>query len=249
VTSALLKGYHATVVCDGDAMTGKTKTMMGENLDGVFPHLMRSMFDQITVADPDIQFTIKLSCYEVRGEDGNVVDLLSTNHDPNTSLEVELTHEDTNNVEVRDLSAQFITSVDEGLIHLKTALDRRFGSLSTVFIDLVFTQTRNDDPTDTIYTSRLCAIDLQSHLDWSQASAAGSYVIKEVTQAITTGHEDFHFFETSLKSLLFSRVCNNSLTSVIMHCSPALEFAVSSTIPSLDFLKSVEVSSNLNILT
>lgn len=68
----MLNGYNSTVFAYGQTSSGKTHTMLGPDREigefsecGLIPRVIHGMFDAVDKADPNLEFSIKLSYVEI----------------------------------------------------------------------------------------------------------------------------------------------------------------------------------------
>lgn len=66
----VLNGYNGTIFAYGQTGSGKSFTMEGAGLDndqlkGLIPRMFERLFDRISKADPEIEFSIKCSYLEI----------------------------------------------------------------------------------------------------------------------------------------------------------------------------------------
>jgi kinesin family protein 5 len=67
----ILKGYNCTIFAYGQTSAGKTYTMMntkvshGADNRGLAPRVVEHLFDSIDKADPNLEFTVKTSFFEI----------------------------------------------------------------------------------------------------------------------------------------------------------------------------------------
>lgn len=75
----VLDGFNGTVFAYGQTSSGKTHTMMGPDImdkdqRGIIPRMVSFVFEQISQASSDIEFTVKVSMIEIYME--KIQDLL-----------------------------------------------------------------------------------------------------------------------------------------------------------------------------
>jgi len=79
IIEGIFQGYNGTVFAYGQTGSGKTHTMEGpditdEETKGLIPRMFDAIFFKISQADPDIEFTVKVSYLEIYME--KIMDLL-----------------------------------------------------------------------------------------------------------------------------------------------------------------------------
>ncbi|KAL9656503.1 hypothetical protein ABK040_005267 [Willaertia magna] len=254
IVDKLLEGFNCTLVGYGGISSGKTFTLFGSSqrinqwtegvnkFDGYLPRFIRNAFDRIMNSPESIEFSVSLSCYEVCGLDDGVDTLLNDLlvNDPTTSnLEV-LIEEETNAVEVSGLVDVYVTSDSELFVHLSSALTKRAKKHSTIFVEIKFAQTEVESKKTK--EGRLTLIDLDSerpndtHKDIRQD---GCKVFKQISEALHGEVEDFEYFSTSLRCLLFSRIFINTFSTVIFTMSPSVAAVEAYTLPNLNLAAKV----------
>ena len=65
-----MEGFNGTVFAYGQTSSGKTHTMLGQNIAdpeqrGMIPRMVSHVFDQILAAPPEMEFEIKVSMIEI----------------------------------------------------------------------------------------------------------------------------------------------------------------------------------------
>lgn len=110
IVQDVLSGYNGTVFAYGQTSSGKTHTMEGvfgdPDLQGVIPRIVQDVFTHIFSMDENLEFTIKVSYYEIYNE--KIRDLLDVTK---TNLSI---HEDKNRVPyVKGATERFVSSPDE----------------------------------------------------------------------------------------------------------------------------------------
>lgn len=73
VVESVLNGYNGTILAYGQTSSGKTHTMLGEDIEneaerGIIPRMVRGFFDQISQQPEDIEFAMKVSFVEIYNE-------------------------------------------------------------------------------------------------------------------------------------------------------------------------------------
>ncbi len=108
----VLNGYNATVFAYGQTGTGKTHTMEGvlhdEQLRGVIPRSVSSLFDGVANADDNLEFTIKVSYVEIYME--KIRDLLDDTHVKNN---LTVREDKVNGIYIAGVTEEYVTSQDE----------------------------------------------------------------------------------------------------------------------------------------
>ena len=73
VVESVLNGYNGTILAYGQTSSGKTHTMLGEDIEnveerGIIPRMVSGFFDQISKQPEDIEFAMKVSFVEIYNE-------------------------------------------------------------------------------------------------------------------------------------------------------------------------------------
>jgi kinesin family protein 5 len=73
VVDSVLNGYNGTILAYGQTSSGKTHTMLGEDIEdmeerGIIPRMVGGFFDQISKQPEDIEFAMKVSFVEIYNE-------------------------------------------------------------------------------------------------------------------------------------------------------------------------------------
>ncbi|KAL0485640.1 kinesin heavy chain [Acrasis kona] len=227
-------------VCFGSRGSGKTYTCFSGGVikqsvtsksDGLFPRIVREVFNRIFDAaeDEKSEFTMKFSCYEVSLDE--IADL-SVEGGGNVEC---LVDEETNEVILDGIIEEFVGNEDELFELLQAGLHRRKPDHSTI-AEMTVSHHRVD--TNTTVSSRLTIMDLDKF---------GQETLQEVTVAIAE-QQEYNFFESSI---IFGRVFINALVHSIACCSPSIELVKSNTLPNLEFaelIKQVDVCATQNYL-
>lgn len=123
IVTSVLNGYNGTILAYGQTSSGKTHTMLGEDLDnveqrGVIPRMVCGFFDKIAEQPEDIEFSMKVSFVEIYNE--KIKDLL----DPKkNNLKI---HENKDKgVYVKDMTESYVGTEDEVYAILKIGNENR----------------------------------------------------------------------------------------------------------------------------
>lgn len=73
VVDSVLNGYNGTILAYGQTSSGKTHTMLGEDIEnieqrGIIPRMVSGFFEQIASQPEDIEFAMKVSFVEIYNE-------------------------------------------------------------------------------------------------------------------------------------------------------------------------------------
>lgn len=123
VVESVLNGYNGTILAYGQTSSGKTHTMLGEDIEnieqrGIIPRMVTGFFEQISSQPEDIEFAMKVSFVEIYNE--KIRDLL----DPKkTNLKI---HENKQQgVYVKDMTESYVGNEDEVYAILKIGNENR----------------------------------------------------------------------------------------------------------------------------
>jgi len=123
IVDLVLDGYNGTILAYGQTSSGKTHTMLGEDLDnleerGVIPRMVKGFFDKNADQPEDIEFSIKVSFLEIYNE--KIKDLL----DPKkNNLKIHETKQ--GGIYVKDMTETYVGNEDEVYSILKIGNDNR----------------------------------------------------------------------------------------------------------------------------
>lgn len=123
VVESVLNGYNGTILAYGQTSSGKTHTMLGEDIEnleqrGIIPRMVSGFFEQISKQPEDVEFAMKVSFVEIYNE--KIRDLL----DPKkTNLKI---HENKQQgVYVKDMTESYVGTEDEVYAILKIGNENR----------------------------------------------------------------------------------------------------------------------------
>lgn len=73
IVDQVLNGYNGTIFAYGQTSSGKTHTMLGEDIEseverGVIPRMVKGIFARIIEAPEDVEFSMKVSFLEIYNE-------------------------------------------------------------------------------------------------------------------------------------------------------------------------------------
>ena len=110
VVNGVLEGYNGTIFAYGQTGSGKSFTMEGvrsdPELSGLIPRMFDYLFDLISKADEEVEFTIKCSYLEIYME--KIMDLLDAKK---TNLQVK--EDKTKGLYIQDATEVYVSSTDE----------------------------------------------------------------------------------------------------------------------------------------
>ncbi|KJE90260.1 kinesin, variant 2 [Capsaspora owczarzaki ATCC 30864] len=252
IVEDVLKGYNGTVFAYGQTSSGKTFTMEGPDIDderfkGVIPRIIENMFDYIESAPEHLEFTVKVSYFEIYLE--KIRDLLDTSKD---NLQI---HEDRiNGVHVKGVTEVYVANPQEVLDVMKAGKGSRAVSHTQMNADssrshsvfMVVIQQRNLT-TRTVRTGKLCLVDLAGSEKIGKTGAAGQTLeeAKKINKSLSalgnvinalTDPKATHvpYRDSKLTRVLQESLGGNARTTIIINCSPS-SYNVAETISSLRF--------------
>ncbi|OMJ83119.1 hypothetical protein SteCoe_16040 [Stentor coeruleus] len=239
IVEAVMQGFNGTVFAYGQTSSGKTYTMSGIKLDdnelmGIIPRMILTVFEQISNADPCIEYQIKVSYCEIYME--KIRDLLEP------SKENMKIHEDkTRGIFIAELTEVYVSSASEVHELMKVGLDNRkvghtdmneVSSRSHSLFSLVITQTNKRDYISK--TGKLYLVDLAGSEKVGKTNVVGKRLeeAKNINKSLTmlglviyslTDGKSTHipYRDSKLTRVLQDSLGGNSKTSLIITCSPS----------------------------
>ena len=141
-----LQGYNGTVLAYGQTGSGKSYTMMGpsiydSNTKGIIPRISQHLFDRISTAGPEIEYSISINYFEIYME--QIQDLLNPLSNPETPHErsstptspstpkqsrFSINQDKENGIHIKGLTEIRVTSSQELLQVLQRGLKNRTSS-------------------------------------------------------------------------------------------------------------------------
>ena len=237
--TAAFEGINGTLFCYGQTSSGKTYTMEGIPTDdilmGVIPRMMQLIFDKISSGSPDIEFSVKCQYYQIYNE--KIQDLIDTRK---TDLAI---REDKNKgIWVEDCTEEYVESEQEMFNFFQNgaanravastkmnALSSRSHSLFAVII------YQRNIITESSKTGKLYFVDLAGSEKMAKAGIEGNAQLKEaqninksimtlgmVINALTKGAKHVPYRDSKLTRVLQESLGGNSLTNLIINCSPSM---------------------------
>ncbi|KAI9316138.1 P-loop containing nucleoside triphosphate hydrolase protein [Zopfochytrium polystomum] len=251
VIEDVMRGYNGTIFAYGQTGSGKTHTMMGdmesEEVKGLTPRLVESIFDTIFKAPPNLEFTVKVSYMEIYME--KIKDLLNPSQD---NLPI---HEEKNRgVYVKGLLEVFVGSVDEVYDAMRRGQDARVVASTnmnaessrshSIFVIQVSLKNLLDGSSR---TGKLYLVDLAGSEKVGKTGATGQTLeeakkinkslsaLGMVINALTDGKSShIPYRDSKLTRILQESLGGNSRTTLIINCSPS-SFNEAETLSTLRF--------------
>ena len=237
--SAAFEGINGTLFCYGQTSSGKTYTMEGittdNNLMGVIPRMMQLIFDTINSGSPDIEFSVKCQYYQIYNE--KIQDLIDTRK---TDLAI---REDKNKgIWVEDCTEEYVESEQEMFNFFQNGASNRavastkMNALSSrshsLFAVIIY---QRNIITESSKTGKIYFVDLAGSEKMSKAGIEGNTMMKEaqninksimtlgmVINALTKGAKHIPYRDSKLTRVLQESLGGNSLTNLIINCSPSM---------------------------
>ncbi len=234
-----MEGFNGTVFAYGQTSSGKTHTMTGPDIfdlqnRGVIPRMVSYVFDQISHASADIEFTVKVSMIEIYME--KIQDLLDRSK---TNLKV--AEDKMRGIFIQDVTERSVIGEDEVYECMKTGNENR----SIGYTDMnaqssrshsCFILTVNSENSTTLVkkTGKLYLVDLAGSEKISKTGAQGQTLEEAKTinkslstlglviNALTDGKSKFvPYRDSKLTRVLQESLGGNARTALIITCSPA----------------------------
>ena len=237
--TAAFEGINGTLFCYGQTSSGKTYTMEGiptdDNLMGVIPRMMQLIFDKISSGSPDIEFSVKCQYYQIYNE--KIQDLIDTRK---TDLAI---REDKNKgIWVEDCTEEYVESEQEMFNFFQNGASNRavastkMNALSSrshsLFAVIIY---QRNIITESSKTGKIYFVDLAGSEKMAKAGIEGNAQLKEaqninksimtlgmVINALTKGAKHVPYRDSKLTRVLQESLGGNSLTNLIINCSPSM---------------------------
>ncbi|KAI8996690.1 P-loop containing nucleoside triphosphate hydrolase protein [Gaertneriomyces semiglobifer] len=262
----VMRGYNGTIFAYGQTGSGKTHTMMGqledEELKGLTPRIVESIFSTIFSSPPHMEFTVKVSYMEIYME--KIRDLLNP-----TSDNLPLKEEKGKGVYVKGLLEVFVGSVDEVYEALRvgqknrmvasTKMNAESSRSHSVFL-LTITQKNLTDGTQK--AGKLYLVDLAGSERLGKTGAVGQTLeeAKKINLSLSalgnvinalTDNKSTHipYRDSKLTRILQESLGGNSRTTLIINASPS-SFNEDETLSTLRFgmrAKTIKNKARMNV--
>lgn len=239
IVESVLEGFNGTVFAYGQTGSGKTFTMTGPNVDdedlkGVIPRMVNTVFEKIRNASDHLEFSVKVGYAEIYME--KVKDLL----DPaKSNLKV---HEDkARGVYIADLTEEYVAGEAEVYELMKlgaenrevgaTLMNQQSSRSHSLFI---LTVTQNNTRDFSAKTGKLYLVDLAGSEKVGKTGAEGKRLdeaktinkslstLGKVINALTDGKSTHvPYRDSKLTRVLQDSLGGNAKTALIITCSPS----------------------------
>jgi kinesin family protein 5 len=249
IVQAVLQGFNGTLLTYGQTSSGKTFTMIGNDLDdgksaGIVPRSAKSLFEHISNADSNLEFSVKVSFCEIYLE--KIRDLIGGNSN------LKIAEDRNRGVFIQGLTEEYVVSEGEMMKLLKNGclnrevaftLMNEFSSRSHCIFQVVVTETDTRDLSSK--TGKLFLVDLAGSEKISKTGAEGQRLVEAkcinrslsalglVINSLTDGKSThIPYRDSKLTRILQDSLGGNSQTCLIITCSPASlnEFETLSTL-------------------
>ena len=252
IVESVLEGFNGTVFAYGQTGSGKTFTMMGanvddENLKGIIPRMINTVFSAILSASDHLEFTVKVGYCEIYME--KIRDLLNP---IKTNLKV---HEDkSRGVYIADLTEQYVSDEAEvyqlmkvGTANREVAATQMNEGSSRSHSLFLMTISQNNTLDFSAKTGKLYLVDLAGSEKVGKTGAEGKRLdeAKTINKSLSTlglvifsltDGKSTHvpYRDSKLTRVLQDSLGGNSKTSLIITCSPSI-FNEAETVSTLRF--------------
>jgi kinesin family protein 5 len=248
IVESVLEGFNGTVFAYGQTGSGKTFTMTGPNVDhqelkGIIPRMINTVFEKISTATEDLEFSVKVGYSEIYME--KIKDLLEP---ANSNLKI---HEDkTRGVYIAGLSEEYVSTESEVYSLMKLgSSNREVGAtlMNEGSSRFFMTITQNNVKDYSAKTGKLYLVDLAGSEKVGKTGAEGKRLdeaktinkslssLGQVINALTDGKSaHIPYRDSKLTRVLQDSLGGNSKTALIVTCSPSL-YNESETLSTLRF--------------
>lgn len=238
IIDSVLEGFNGTVFAYGQTSSGKTFTMTGPSIDdeelkGIIPRMVRTVFDTIADSPDHLEFTVKVSYAEIYME--KIRDLIDTTK---TNLKI---HEDrSRGVYIADLTEEYVSEEGEVYKIIETGgCNREVGSTnmneysSRSHSIFSLTVTQNNTVDYSARTGKMYLVDLagsekvlktgaeNKRLEEAKAINKSLTMLGIVIFSLTEGKASHTpYRDSKLTRVLQDSLGGNSKTTLIITCSP-----------------------------
>mmetsp|Transcript_24792 Transcript_24792/g.53615 ORF Transcript_24792/g.53615 Transcript_24792/m.53615 type:complete len:413 (+) Transcript_24792:296-1534(+) len=263
----VLGGYNATILAYGQSGTGKTHTMEGDlqsNLNkGIIPRAVDALFEGVTEADENIEFTFKVSYVEIYLE--KIRDLLDEHR---TKVNLTVREDKIKGIYIAGVTEEYVTSSDETLAVMymgasnravaATGLNSGSSRSHSVF---TITVSQKDVNTSASKSGKLVLVDLAGSEMVRKSNASGQQLeeakminkslsaLGQVINALTDKNiNHVPYRDSKLTRILQDSLGGNSKTALMVAVSPS-SFNSAETVSTLRFgmrAKSIENKVTIN---
>jgi len=234
----VVAGYNATVFAYGQSGSGKTHTMMGndvfnDELKGVVPRAITDLFQAVMVADQSIEFSFKCSLLEIYKE--KLRDLFDSQ---NSDLRIK--ESPSRGIFVENLSEFSVACEDEMLEllsigeRMRTVASTNLNAQSSRSHQLFMVEVKQKLPNDTEKRGVLNLVDLagSEKIGWSGVTGNKLEETKKINlslsalgnviHALASHNEHIPYRDSKLTRLLQESLGGNYKTYLVVTCSLSL---------------------------
>lgn len=238
IVDSVLEGFNGTVFAYGQTSSGKTHTMTGPSIDdeelkGIIPRMVRTVFNTIANSEDHLEFTVKVSYAEIYME--KIRDLLNPEK---VNLKI---HEDkSRGIYIQDLTEEYVSEETEVYQLMKLGgANREVGSTnmnegsSRSHSIFSLTISQNNTVDYSARTGKLYLVDLAGSEKVLKTGAEGKRLeeAKGINKSLTmlglviyslTDGKSTHvpYRDSKLTRVLQDSLGGNAKTSLIITCSP-----------------------------
>lgn len=254
----VLTGYNGTVFAYGQTGSGKTYTMMGSNVhdevnSGIIPRALNLIFQSLTAAENEAEYTVKCSMLEIYKE--TLKDLLGN------SGELKIKQDKSKGIYVEGLTEVYVVCEEETLEVLSTGESNRtvastkMNNASSRSHQLFMVEILQKLPNGSEKKGRLNLVDLAGSEKINQTGVTGNKLeeakkinlslsaLGNVIKALTDKAEHIPYRDSKLTRLLQESLGGNFKTTLIVNCSPHPR-NVDDTINTLKFAQRAKTIKN-----
>lgn len=252
IVESVLEGFNGTVFAYGQTGSGKTFTMAGaslddDNLKGVIPRMITTVFNAILSASDQLEFTVKIGYCEIYME--KIKDLLNPSKN---NLKV---HEDkSRGVYIADLTEEYVSDevevynlMRDGTANREVAATQMNEGSSRSHSLFIMTIAQNNTLDFSARTGKLYLVDLAGSEKVGKTGAEGKRLdeAKTINKSLSTlglvinsltDGKSTHvpYRDSKLTRVLQDSLGGNSKTSLILTCSPS-SYNEAETVSTLRF--------------
>ncbi|CAD8202788.1 unnamed protein product [Paramecium pentaurelia] len=235
IIDQILQGFNATLLMYGQTSSGKTYTMIGDQQQpGIIKRTINDLFDAIDSSPTESEFRIKIQIVEVYKE--KVKDLLDIN-----KQDLKIREMANQGFYIQQITQLWVCDKEEIYNALqKSLVNRQVGYTNLNDMSsrshLLFQMTviMNNEIEGTSYTGQLIMADLAGSENASKAGTTGNALqegafinrslltLSNVINGLSDKQQHVPFRESNLTKLLWNGLSKNSMTSLIITCSPCI---------------------------
>ncbi|CAD8128108.1 unnamed protein product [Paramecium sonneborni] len=235
IIDQILQGFNATLLMYGQTSSGKTYTMIGDQQQpGIIRRTISDLFEAIDSSPTESEFRIKISIVEVYKE--KVKDLLDIN-----KQDLKIREMANQGFYIQQVTQLWVSDKDEIYNTLqKSLVNRQVGYTNLNDMSsrshLLFQMTviMNNEIEGTSYTGQLVMADLAGSENATKAGTSGNTLqegafinkslltLSNVINGLSEKQQHVPYRESNLTKLLWNGLSKNSMTSLIITCSPCI---------------------------